>query len=177
MKKLKTAMLAGLAVLAVLAGFGYVRAQQINPSQIKPGTNGYVLRTNLGVTVWEPLPIFTYPGAGIPCSTGSAWCASYGTVGTGNSIVLPSGTAGAGKYIDGGSYAWTALPGSGVTQIIAGANVTISPGGGTGAVTVNASGGGGGGGNIPSNAIFVFTGTSMNDDDNHVLSSAVTITG
>jgi hypothetical protein len=33
----------------------------------------------------------------------------------------------------------------GVTQIIAGTNVTISPSGGTGAVTINASGGGGGG--------------------------------
>lgn len=34
---------------------------------------------------------------------------------------------------------------SGVTQIVAGTNVTISPVGGTGVVTVNASGGGGGG--------------------------------
>ena len=34
---------------------------------------------------------------------------------------------------------------SGVTSIIAGTNVTISPGSGTGAVTINASGGGGGG--------------------------------
>ena len=33
----------------------------------------------------------------------------------------------------------------GVTQIVAGTNVTISPSGGTGAVTINASGGGGGG--------------------------------
>ena len=33
---------------------------------------------------------------------------------------------------------------SGVTQIVAGTNVTISPTGGTGAVTINASGGGGG---------------------------------
>jgi hypothetical protein len=35
-----------------------------------------------------------------------------------------------------------AVAGSGVTQIIAGTNVTISPVGGTGAVTVNATGGG-----------------------------------
>jgi hypothetical protein len=35
--------------------------------------------------------------------------------------------------------------GGGVTQIIAGTNVTISPSGGTGNVTINASGGGGGG--------------------------------
>ena len=36
----------------------------------------------------------------------------------------------------------------GVTQITAGTNVTISPSGGTGNVTINASGGGGGGGTI-----------------------------
>tara|TARA_R110002095_G_C4238983_1_gene238776 strand:- start:340 stop:1971 length:1632 start_codon:yes stop_codon:yes gene_type:complete len=36
------------------------------------------------------------------------------------------------------------IPSGGVTQIVAGTNVTISPTGGTGAVTVNASGGGGG---------------------------------
>jgi hypothetical protein len=34
---------------------------------------------------------------------------------------------------------------SGVTQIVAGTNVTVSPGGGTGVVTVNSTGGGGGG--------------------------------
>ena len=37
------------------------------------------------------------------------------------------------------------IPSGGVTQIVAGTNVTISPTGGTGAVTVNASGGGGSG--------------------------------
>ena len=36
----------------------------------------------------------------------------------------------------------------GVTQIVAGDNVTISPAGGTGAVTINSTGGGGGGTNI-----------------------------
>ena len=38
--------------------------------------------------------------------------------------------------------------GGGVTSIIAGTNVTISPVGGTGAVTINAAGGGGGGGTV-----------------------------
>ena len=41
-------------------------------------------------------------------------------------------------YVDG-------RPAGGVTQIIAGSNVSISPTGGTGAVTINATGGGGGG--------------------------------
>ena len=45
-----------------------------------------------------------------------------------------------------GSGPYTLVPsGGGVTQVVAGTNVTISPSGGTGAVTINASGGGGGG--------------------------------
>jgi hypothetical protein len=44
--------------------------------------------------------------------------------------------------------------GTGVTQIIAGTNITISPVGGTGAVTINASGGGGSSGfQTPSGAL------------------------
>jgi hypothetical protein len=44
--------------------------------------------------------------------------------------------------------AFTGGGGSGVTQILAGTNVTVSPAGGTGIVTVNATGGGGGGGDM-----------------------------
>ncbi len=51
-----------------------------------------------------------YPPAGIPNSTGSAWGSSYSTSGSGTAVILPSGTAAAGKYIDGGTMAWTALP-------------------------------------------------------------------
>lgn len=40
-------------------------------------------------------------------------------------------------------YATGGGGGGGVTQIIAGTNITISPAGGTGAVTINATGGGG----------------------------------
>ncbi len=69
-----------------------------------------------------------------------------------NSPVTTSGTltfTGAGttaQFIDGtGSLqAISSIPG-GVSQIVAGQNVTISPVGGTGVVTINASGGGGGG--------------------------------
>ena len=42
--------------------------------------------------------------------------------------------------------AWVEPPPGGVTQIVAGSNVTISPANGTGIVTVNSTGGGGGGG-------------------------------
>jgi hypothetical protein len=41
--------------------------------------------------------------------------------------------------------------GAGVSQIIAGSNITITPPGGTGVVTINATGGGGGIANIPDN--------------------------
>ena len=49
----------------------------------------------------------------------------------------------------------------GVSSIIAGTNITISPTGGTGAVTINASGGGGGGGNRTAsfNSAFYQSGT------------------
>jgi hypothetical protein len=42
---------------------------------------------------------------------------------------------------------------AGVTQIVAGTNVTISPPGGTGVVTINAAGGGGGGGSGADTAV------------------------
>ena len=66
-------------------------------------------------------------------------------------------------------------------NLLSGTNATVACADNSGAsstdCTVSATGGGGGGGNIPSNAIFVFVGTSMNFDDNHVLSTAVTLTG
>lgn len=58
------------------------------------------------------------------------------------------------------SSPYATITGSGVTQIIAGTNITISPPGGTGVVTINSSGGGGGGG-FPStlaNLVFWFQG-------------------
>lgn len=57
-----------------------------------------------------------------------------------------------GVYINGTKIS---AGGNGVTQIIAGTNVTISPVGGTGAVTINASGGGGGGNVTGGNGISV----------------------
>ena len=54
---------------------------------------------------------------------------------TGNQFVGPQGPQGPQGPIG---------PAGGVTQIIAGTNITISPVGGTGAVTINSSGGGGG---------------------------------
>jgi hypothetical protein len=47
----------------------------------------------------------------------------------------------------------------GVTQIIAGTNVTISPAGGTGAVTINSTGGGGGGSTFPYTGSAIISGS------------------
>src|SRR3989338_8086790 len=50
--------------------------------------------------------------------------------------------------------AWSQVGGGGVSQITAGTNITITPTGVTGNVTINSSGGGGGG--VPSGAISFF---------------------
>ncbi len=63
--------------------------------------------------------------------------------GTNSSTRLAIGTNGYVLTSNGSTAAWSAATG-GVSQIIAGTNVTISPGGGTGVVTINSSGGGGG---------------------------------
>ena len=60
-----------------------------------------------------------------------------------------NGTSGASTLVGGVLNVPNYTPGGGgVTSIIAGTNVTISPVGGTGAVTINAAGGGGGGGTV-----------------------------
>ena len=56
-------------------------------------------------------------------------------------------TTNANNYYNGSAWV-SAEGGGGVTQIVAGTNVTISPAGGTGVVTINASGGGGGAGGV-----------------------------
>jgi hypothetical protein len=70
---------------------------------------------------------------------------------TGNVVTISSAPP------NGAAVEFTSLEGigagGGVSQIIAGTNVTISPAGGTGAVTINSSGGGGGG-NTSTSAIF-----------------------
>jgi hypothetical protein len=68
-----------------------------------------------------------------------------GTINGGASLTLPGGSWVEVRF-DGTNF-WADSPGStvgGVTQIVAGTNVTVSPVGGTGAVTVNAAGGGSG---------------------------------
>jgi hypothetical protein len=69
------------------------------------------------------------------------------TAGGGLNALLPSQVGRAGQYLqtDGTNALWSTVVG-GVSQIVAGSNITISPAGGTGVVTINATTGGGGGG-------------------------------
>lgn len=96
-------------------------------------------------TITNTLPM-TYPGAGIPNSTGTAWGASYTTTGTGTTLVLdtsPSlttpilGTPQSGDFST-GTFTWptfnqnTTGTASNVTGVVAIAN------GGTGQITATA---------------------------------------
>ena len=63
------------------------------PSFVAPGTTGNVLTSN-GTTWASTTPTAqTYPGAGIPNSTGSAWGTSYTTSGTGTVVALATAPA------------------------------------------------------------------------------------
>lgn len=63
---------------------------------------------------------------------------------------------------------------SGVSQIVAGTNVTISPAGGTGVVTINATGGGGGGSGTVTNVSALTLGTTGTDLSSTVANSTTT---
>jgi hypothetical protein len=85
-------------------------------------------------------------------TTASAGFNALSPITTAGDLIIGNGTnsatrlgIGANGYVltsDGTTASWAAATG-GVSQIVAGTNVTISPTGGTGVVTINASGGGG----------------------------------
>jgi len=93
----------------------------------------------------------TYPpGNGIPKVVGgTAWGPTYGVSGSGLNVIVPGGTPAAGSYIDGFSFAWTALPfqqltttGSNcATATLTGGTLNIPPctGGGGGTLTGSGS--------------------------------------
>jgi len=87
------------------------------------------------------------------------------TVGTSGPAVLAGGTLNIPQYSAGAS---------GVSQIVAGTNVTISPVGGTGVVTINATGGGGGGGGTVTNVSALTIGTTGTDLSSTVANSTTT---
>jgi hypothetical protein len=77
-------------------------------------------------------------GTGSTTQTGSA------------NAILPPQSGNAGRYLrtDGTNALWGDLAIDAVTQIVAGANITVSPANGKGIVTINSTGGGGGGGGL-----------------------------
>ena len=87
------------------------------------------------------------------------------TTGTSGPATLAGGTLNIPQYSAGAS---------GVSQIVAGTNVTISPVGGTGVVTINATGGGGGGGGTVTNVSALTLGTSGTDLSSTVANSTTT---
>lgn len=116
---------------------GIVNGEGIGVSGSPVTGAGNITVTNTGVT-----RLNAGPGLSVDRVNGNVTVTNTGVtqLNAGSGISL-SGTAGNITITS------TATPGvTGVTKIIPGQNVTISPGSGTGEVTINATGGGGGGG-------------------------------
>lgn len=100
-----------------------------------PSNSTYILDT--GQTYWVVGPTTTT--AFTVTAQGTALIEN----GSGTLVSTYSGSGWAIFLYDGTNWQVTAPGSGGVSQIVAGTNVTISPSGGTGTVTINASGGGG----------------------------------
>ena len=139
---------------------GYELDEIHNVSAQSPVT-GQTIVYNSGTSLWEKNTVSLTAGVngtlplangGTGQTTASAAFNALSPVTTTGDLIIGNGTnsatrlgIGANNYVltsNGTTATWAAATG-GVTQIIAGTNVTISPTGGTGAVTINASGGGG----------------------------------
>ena len=89
--------------------------------------------------------------------TGSAWVAA--AAGGGGGFIAQANAPGNNSLLWIDTDEPSLADGGGIRQIIAGTNITLSPTGGTGVVTINSSGGGGGSAsdsdqNILANQIF-----------------------
>jgi collagen type VII alpha len=123
------------------------------------GANGYILTSNGTTATWTAAPAtgvtsFSAGTTGLTPNTSTTGAVTLaGTLaiangGTGQTTataafnaLAPSQTGNSGKFLttDGTNTSWSTVVG-GVSQIVAGTNVTISPSGGTGVVTINATG-------------------------------------
>jgi hypothetical protein len=112
--------------------------------------------TSGGIANWEKLATVSVSGTITGNITGNAATATNVAGGTAGSLVYQTGTN-ATTFIPGSTSGyvltstgpttaptWQATAPGGVTNIIAGANITISPPSGIGAVTISSTGGGGG---------------------------------
>ncbi len=101
-------------------------AQMGHEPAITPGATSQYWR---GDKTWQTLPSITYPGAGVPLSTGSAWGASY-AVGTAANDLVQLDSSGQLPAVSGANL--TNLPSSGVltkvgtTTISSAASTTIA---------------------------------------------------
>jgi hypothetical protein len=127
------------------------------------GNTGRFLATDGSNVTWSPIsPAVNSFSAGVTGFTPAV--ATTGAIILGGTLNIASGGTGANtrntalnnllpaqggsaNYVlksDGANASWQPGGGAGVSQIIAGTNVTITPSTGLGAVTINATGGGGG---------------------------------
>jgi hypothetical protein len=122
------------------------------PSNVSWSTNTFDYPGSITSATWNGNAVAISRG-GTGQTTASAAFNALSPITTTGDLILGNGTnsatrlgIGANGYVltsNGTTASWAAATG-GVSQIVAGANVTISPSGGTGVVTINASGGGGG---------------------------------
>lgn len=110
-----------------------VHLERLNNVELSSVTGDQVLAYNSTNTRWE-----NQTRIKSIAKNGSSALSGDVTLSAGSNVTLTQ----VGNDIE---IAATGGGGGGVTQIVAGTNITISPAGGTGVVTINASGGGGGG--------------------------------
>ena len=157
-------------------GAGYFRYDStLNAMEFYDGTIWQILSTSTtNVTTWSGGGTGLTPAAATTGAVTLGGILSIGSGGTGQTsapaaanALLPSQTGNTGKVLttDGSNLSWTPT----VTSIVAGTNITITPAGGTGAVTINASAGPAG--------VTTFSGGSTGLTPAAATSGAVTLGG